>query len=219
MRRVDLRGKKFGSLLVVEEAGKINGSKSLSWLCLCDCGTKKTILASNLTGGRSLTCGCGQRRASSNTSKTHGFSKTRLYRVYKGIIQRCSNPANPAFRHYGGRGIKMCDQWRESFVAFREWALTSGYREDSPLGTLSLDRIDPNGNYEPSNCRWETIQIQQNNKRNSAFIVIGEEKLTIAQWAKTKGTSSQTLYSKMYRLFEQLGLSADEVAGVEIKLK
>lgn len=217
MKRIDLTGQKFGKLLAIKESGR--KGKHIAWLCRCDCGTKKSVLATNLTYGNSKSCGCGQREAAGNMNKSHGFSNTRLYSIYKGIKQRCYNPKNPAYKYYGERGIKMCDEWYNSFISFREWALACGYKDEPSFGKYTLDRISPEGNYEPYNCRWATIAKQQNNKLNSVFIVIGNNKKTVAEWATQNKTNKQTLYSKIYRLIEQLGVNGEDVAEINIKLK
>lgn len=100
-------------------------------------------------------------------SKTcHNFSKTRLYGVYRNIIQRCYNPNNPDYKYYGALGVRLCDEWRNNFQSFYDWAYTNGYDENAKHMDCTLDRINCSGIYEPSNCRWITIEMQQWNKRN-----------------------------------------------------
>lgn len=127
--------------------------------------------------------------------------------------QRCYNRNNPAYQYYGGKGIQICAPWLNDFMAFKEWSLNDGYNEN-----LSIDRIDPSAGYSPDNCRWVTMRQQQNNKLNSMFVVIGEEKHTIAEWADLTGTNKQTLYDKFYRLMDQLGVENKDVVSFEIKL-
>lgn len=118
----------------------------------------------------------------------HGQRYTRLYRIWHGMKSRCYFPNNPNFNDYGGRGIAVCDEWRNSFVAFYEWAKTSGYTEE-----LSLDRIDNGNGYFPENCKWSTRTEQANNKRNNTPIEIGGITMNITQWARISGVNQQTI--------------------------
>lgn len=105
----------------------------------------------------------------------HGMKKTRIYKSWERIKRRCNNPKT--YKNYGGRGIKVCDEWSKDFMAFYEWAMANGYRDD-----LTIDRIDVNGNYEPNNCRWVTMKEQENNRRNNHHITYNGETHTIAEW-------------------------------------
>lgn len=210
MKKQNLIGKKFGKLTVIKESE--NKGKNIAWICKCDCGKEKTVLAYNLTAGKSKSCGCERIKTLKRVMTKHGGGGTRLYSIFKGMSQRCYNKNNPAYCYYGGKGIKICDEWRNDFESFRNWSQLNGYSE-----TMSIDRINPNGGYEPNNCRWVTMKVQQNNKLNSAFLIIDEEKHTIAEWAEKNNTNKQTLYSKIYRLFEQLNINEKTLAEIEIK--
>lgn len=213
-KKIDLKGQKFGKLLVLRRAE--NKGKNTAWVCRCDCGNEKDILTYNLTAMKSKSCGCVRGKKLGNFSRTHGQSHTRLYSVYKGIKQRCLNKNNPAYKYYGGKGVVIDEGWLKDFLVFKDWAYKHNYKEGKGL---SIDRIDPNGNYSPENCRWVSLSKQQNNKLNSFFITIDNEKLTVAEWAQKKGMHHQSLYSRIYRLFESLDVINSENIELEIKTR
>ena len=152
----DLTGERFGMLTVIEYAGK-DKNRHAMWKCKCDCGEIKTISSTALRDHKQESCGC-----STNKFVIHGEYKTRLHRIWMHMKDRCYNKNNEKYKHYGGRGISVCEQWRNSYVEFSEWAKANGYADD-----LTIDRIDTNGNYEPNNCRWVDYTTQNNNKRNN----------------------------------------------------
>ena len=168
---IDLIGKRFGKLTVIEKSERKCASGSM-YLCVCDCGNKVTIARCNLTSGHAKSCGCKRKEFLKNTppGATHQFSRCnngkpeRLYYVWRGMRQRCNNPNNNRYDLYGKRGIVICDEWND-YKNFREWALSNGYDENAPRGKCTIDRIDPNGIYEPNNCRWVDSHIQNLNKR------------------------------------------------------
>lgn len=127
--------------------------------------------------------------------KTHGLTKSRLYGIWSGMKDRCKNPAKASYEHYGGRGISVCEEWKNDFMAFYEWALANGYEEN-----LSIDRIDVNGNYEPSNCRWVDDLTQDSNKTNNKYVEIDGIKYTVPQLERKYGINRNALYARARKL-------------------
>ena len=166
----DLTGRKFGLLTVVKflqpderfHNGKLKSDRT--WECVCECGSKINVSAWALKNGNTKSCGCYRKaKLKENQRKaTHGKTNTLLYRTWDGIKKRCYNKNANNYENYGGRGIKMCDEWKSDFQAFYIWAMNNGYKKE-----LTIDRIDVNGNYCPENCRWVDIFQQASNKRKS----------------------------------------------------
>lgn len=156
---VDLTGRRFGKLVVIER-DLISPSKDFHkrWWCSCDCGNRKSVVASYLRDGRVVTCGCGRKTRLGDFTRSHGKSDTGAYNSWVGARSRCHNPSNPNFQWYGGRGITMCQRWRDSFSAFLE------DMGDRPPGT-TIDRINNDGDYTPGNCRWVTQEANCGNTR------------------------------------------------------
>lgn len=161
---IDLTGKKFGRLTVIERAPK-EGKKHTRWKCVCDCGNTTVSDSYQLRHGLVVSCGCYHAEICGDKHRKHGYTKTRLYRIYYKMKERCYRKANDNYKYYGGLGVTVCDEWLKNFNTFAEWAISHGYKDN-----LTIDRIDPSGNYEPDNCRWITIQEQQNNRRKRGTI-------------------------------------------------
>ena len=175
----DLTGQKFNRWTVIERAENDKRGQA-QWKCVCDCGNVSIVGGKDLRLNKSKSCGCLQKETASQVAKTHGKSKTRLYRIWNVMRQRCKNPKVPEYKRYGGRGISVCCQWENSFLDFYDWAIHHGYSD-----SLSIDRINVNGNYEPSNCRWATAIEQARNKRNMRLIEYNGEKKTLIEWTET----------------------------------
>lgn len=189
----DLTGRRIGRLTVISETDE-RRSGSVVWLCKCDCGTYKRISANGLRSGRVLSCGCYNKEK----DRTHGLTHTRLYRIWDSMVSRCSNPNEPEYKNYGGRGITFCEEWRD-FGKFYEWAYANGYDENAKRGDCTIDRIDVNGNYEPSNCRWVDMKVQCRNRRNNVVIECDGEKHCLSEWAEILGVPYQQLSSRYRR--------------------
>lgn len=188
---IDLTGQRFGRLTVIEFAGKDSAHHS-RWLCQCSCGNKKIVNRSNLVLGKILSCGCLRREQASQLNRTHGQSDTRLYSIYCNMISRTENPNASAYDCYGGRGIKICAEWRNNFGAFRDWSLSNGYNNN-----LSIDRIDNDLGYVPSNCRWVPTNEQFNNRRSSCLITYQGTTRTKKQWSRALGINYHTLCNRL----------------------
>ena len=130
------------------------------------------------------------------TSSTHGLSKTRIYKTYNSMKKRCYNENNSDYKHYGARGIKLCDEWigKDGFINFYDWSMKNGYQEH-----LTIDRIDVDGNYEPNNCRWVELKIQENNRTNNRIITFNGETHTLAEWSEITGINYNTLSTRIYQ--------------------
>ena len=187
---IDLTGQKFGKLTVIERAENAKSGR-VRWLCKCDCGGVTISQSNDLKSGRAKSCGCLRHTPPPN--KTHGKSKTRIYRIRRAIIARCYNSNHEQYKDYGGRGITVCVEWLNSFTAFYEWAVASGYTDD-----LTIDRKDNNGNYEPNNCCWVTRKEQANNRRNNILVTYNGKTQSVTQLAEELGIDSAILRARIY---------------------
>lgn len=195
-RSVDLIGKRFGRLVVAEKIGSKNGC--IYWRCLCDCGNTVITKTSYLNNGDTKSCGCLQKdRVHQHNAElsTHNQTGTRLYGVWTGIKTRCLNPYVKSFAAYGGRGITICNEWlgEHGFENFSRWATENGYDKNAEYSECTIDRIDVNGNYEPSNCRWANAKTQSQNRRNVKLYTFNGESHTVPEWVEITGEKYQTV--------------------------
>lgn len=189
--RIDLTGKRFGMLTVLSYSHTKNNSTY--WLCRCDCGNTKTVLAGNLVGSRTKSCGCQQRKMAAEHNKSHGESKTRLYRIWKNMRNRCYNPKVRSYKDYGARGVRVCEEWKR-YEAFRDWAISSGYDD-----TLTIERIDSSGMYEPSNCKWIPKPDQGKNTSRIRYIEHNGKRMSLADWSKELGGGPNLVTTRLQR--------------------
>jgi hypothetical protein len=190
---IDLTGTRFGKLTVIKRSENVSGCNNSRWLCKCDCGKAVVVRSNNLHSGNTNSCGCFQKEQSSRAKKTHGETKTRLYRIWALMINRCKNPNAADRKNYSERGISICPEWN-NYQMFKDWSTKNGYKDG-----ITIDRIDNNGNYEPSNCRWTTPKVQQNNRRNNVRIEYDGNTHTLAEWAELYKIPYKTFWARINR--------------------
>jgi hypothetical protein len=192
-------GSKCGRLTVlreVERHRKPGGGVVRKVLCRCDCGNETTVDFGSLRSGHTASCGCLQREASSRngrSSRKHGLSQSKTYRIWNGMKQRCSNPNDNYYHLYGARGVTVCQRWCDSFQAFVD------DMGEKPSSEYSIDRYpDKDGPYEPGNCRWATMKEQQRNRRNNVMLTIGGATMCVAEWAEKQGIRVGMIRDRLY---------------------
>lgn len=168
---IDLAGRRFGYLVAKKRIGTAKDGQA-EWFCVCDCGQEIIVKAGNLRSGHTSSCGCFNKRRISETMATHRQSHRRLYNVWTSIKARCYNQNCKFFKHYGGRGISMCKEWKDDYQSFHDWAMASGYDVNAPKWQCTIDRINVNGDYRPENCRWVDMKTQRHNRRDKEKGVI-----------------------------------------------
>lgn len=196
----DLTGQKFTRLLVlerVEDRVTKSGARRIQYKCLCDCGNYKIVDGRHLKDGSTMSCGCLANEVHRQSKGTgprcwwHDLLRTRIYRVWGNMVNRCKNPNNPAYHNYGGRGIDVCDEWTR-FENFYLWSVYNGYEEG-----LELDRINNDGWYTPDNCRWTDRITQANNRRSNVIVEYQGEKMTVAELARTINMPYKILHDRL----------------------
>ena len=196
---IDLTGRKFGRLTVIERAEDYitpsDGRHRARWKCICECGNYTFSRQTSLLHGDALSCGCLRDERFLNGVSKHNGVGTRLYNIWNSMRQRCNNPKNRAYHNYGGRGIKICKEW-DNFATFRDWAISTGYDEKAAYGQFTLDRVDVDGSYSPDNCKWITMREQGLNKRNTVKLTYNGVTMPLKMWAKTLNLNYSTLWKR-----------------------
>ena len=195
MKALDLINKQFGKLLVLQRHPENNKFGKSRWICKCSCGTEITVDSGNLTSGHTRSCGCLVTEHCKTKLKashsSHGLSKTPEYETWLAIRKRCHDESAKDYYRYGGRGIAVCERWRESFEAFYQ---DMGPR---PSPDHSIDRKDNNAGYSPNNCRWATKEEQANNRSTNVTYLIDGESLTLAQIARLHQLNPATIKKRL----------------------
>lgn len=205
MKPIDITGKKFNRLTAIRlhHIEKYNHGTKHFWLYKCDCGNEVVLNKNNVSNGHTQSCGCFQREQTAKASSSHNLSRVRLYHIWNGIKARCYNKNNPAYKYYGGRGICICEKWKDDFKAFYDWSMNNGYKEETRKSNnyniLTIDRIDTNGNYCPENCRFVTAKEQSRNVRTNTLITYNNESRCLSEWAEIFGIDSELLRERLKR--------------------
>lgn len=188
---------RYGRLTLIEIVGlrmKKNGKREMWGRFKCDCGTIKECRMSDVKMKRIISCSCHKRQVISEISSTHRLTKHRLYGIWLGIKKRCYNEKEKSYPRYGGRGIRVCSKWENDFMSFYNWAINNGWGKG-----LVLDRINNDGNYEPVNCRFTTVTVNNNNKRNNLRVTINGETKTVGEFSKQYNIKYQTLRDRILK--------------------
>ncbi len=187
---------RFGRLQALRRAEPVvgrDGRKRSAWVCRCDCGSEITAITDNLVAGRTRSCGCLRNEESSKRLRGHGMSDTRLYAIWNQMKQRCYNANTLYYENYGGRGITICEPWRENFIAFYDWAMQNGYQDG-----LTIDRINNDFGYCPDNCQWVDSVAQANNRRSNRRYEINGETHNVTEWANLRGVNPKLVFERLY---------------------
>lgn len=184
-------GDAYGKLTIVSEVDQTGNGRR--FLCKCDCGQEKEVNLSKLRSGNTKSCGCFQLESRGRANITHGMTGSRLYNIWYGMKDRCTNPNSSTFNYYGGRGIRFSDEWK-NFAPFMEWALSNGYQDD-----LTLERKDVDKNYDPGNCEWVSMRVQNLNKRNTLLVEYKGETKPLKTWCKELGKDYLRVWKRLNR--------------------
>ena len=191
-KREDITGERFGRLTVIR-FDHVDKYRNSYWLCECDCGTKTIVTRGGLISGNTTSCGCYNKDRVRECVTTHGMSGSSLYKVWRDIRTRCENENSTAYHRYGGRGIDVCDDWKQ-FENFKDWAADSGYDKG-----LTIDRIDNDQGYYPENCRWVDWRTQGNNRSTNHILEYNGISHTIMEWSELLGIKYSTLWARIRR--------------------
>lgn len=197
---INLRGKKFNRLLVISESSKRDNSGTTQWNCRCECGSELTVRGINLRNGNTKSCGCYNRemKAAICRSRTqHGLTGTPTYQTWQNMLRRCNVPRSDKYPIYGGRGIKVCEQWHKFSNFLRDMG-------EKPI-KMTIDRINNNGNYEKSNCRWASSRDQSNNTRRNHIIEYNGQRKTLEEWSRFLKIPRNTIKNRINLLGWPIG--------------
>lgn len=203
---IDLTRNVYGKLTVIKRvprAIKTDKNNAVYWLCKCECGNIKIIEGSRLRDGEATDCGCVSK---SKYIRNLRYG-TKLYDVYRAMLKRCYNSNVKNYKNYGGRGITVCYNWRNNFMSFYDWAINNGYKNG-----LTLDRMNNDGNYEPSNCRWVGYDIQENNTSRNKLLTYNGKTMSISQWCKILNVNASTLFARC-----RYGWSTEDILTKPVK--
>ena len=195
-KKLDLIGQRFGRLVVIKEEGRDQNGRVLLQ-CKCDCGNEVIVRSDSLRNGSCKSCGCLRKELSSERNTTHGHSNEKLYRVWRGMLRRCYDPKYTAYNRYGGRGIEVCEEWRNNYESFRDFMLSQGYDEYGPSYENTIDRIDNNGSYCPENCRVVSMKTQSLNKSNNHYITYNLKKMTVTEAAEKNNLTNHQVFNRL----------------------
>lgn len=208
---VDLTGKTYGYLTVIERVENHKDHRAY-WKCMCKCGGTTIVPTYRLNDGSTKSCGC---KKYESHNKKHGMRHTRIYETWCGMIKRCYNKNSKSFKNYGGRGIKVCEEWKNDFSAFNTWAVSSGYSDN-----LTIERINVNDDYKPENCIWITQVQQQRNKTNSVFLEHNGQRKHLLQWCEELGMNKGAAKSRYKRAKAKNGhVSFDDVFSLPVNYR
>lgn len=182
----DCISRQFGRLTVIDFEGTHTtpcGTKRKMWRCKCECGKETVVAENNLKNGSTKSCGCWKHEKLKEHNTVHGGANDRLYGIWKNMKRRCNSTKDSHYESYGGKGIQVCDEWND-YANFKKWAYENGYDENAEFGDCTIDRIDNNGDYTPSNCRWVNRTAQANNTSKNRYVDFQGKRLTIAEFAR-----------------------------------
>lgn len=186
-----IAGRRFGRLVAIRRTPN-NKGRQTRWLCICDCGIETTVNRGGLTTGNTQSCGCLGRERSGDAQRVHGLIGHPDYDLWAGMVARCNNKNHTAFRYYGGRGIKVCERWRNFGFFISDMG-------DRPSRAHSIDRIDTDRGYEPGNCKWELLSVNSRRQRKTKYFTIGDKTKSLREWCETTGIHHQTVRSRLQR--------------------
>lgn len=206
-------GSKYGRLTVIDIVPPKEAGRGYLWKCKCECGNETVSAPLKLIKGKTKSCGCAKRdrvKTDPLFDRTkHGGRHERLYRIWHGMKQRCERKENGDYQNYGGRGISICEEWRNNYAAFREWAFSNGYSDD-----LTIERKDVNGNYCPDNCTWISPKEQARNRRTNHWVEYNGERRIVAEWAEIYGVDAGSLHNRL-----RLGWDMEKAINTPVKHK